>query len=191
LVISEKDLAELALNILRSHIKEKLEGYEFLTVNQVLQRALAQESRSKYAKFKPNHLGMHVLQGESLDDEGNEVYTAEFVWSSNDKPSTYASIKTIPKNRQDEVKFTFDVTKCDKIFDELAKLGKFKFSHTIPSIDELKRHAYCKFHNTFSHATNDCNVLRRQIQWAINEGRLVVPAIQVDQNLFFPFIHLS
>ena len=44
LVISEKDLAELALNGLRTHIKERLEGYEFLTVNQVLQRALAQES---------------------------------------------------------------------------------------------------------------------------------------------------
>ena len=44
LVISEKDLVELALNGLRSHIKEKLEGYEFLNVNQVLQRALAQES---------------------------------------------------------------------------------------------------------------------------------------------------
>ena len=61
LVISKKDLAELALNSLRSHIKEKLEGYEFLTVNQVLQRALAQESRSKDAKFKSDHLGMHVL----------------------------------------------------------------------------------------------------------------------------------
>ena len=44
LVISEKDLAKLALNGLRTHIKEILEGYEFLTVNQVLQRALAQES---------------------------------------------------------------------------------------------------------------------------------------------------
>ena len=44
LVISEKDLTELALNGLRTHIKEGLEGYEFLTVNQVLQRALAQES---------------------------------------------------------------------------------------------------------------------------------------------------
>ena len=41
LVISEKDLTKLALNGLRSHIKEKLEGYEFLTINQVLQRALA------------------------------------------------------------------------------------------------------------------------------------------------------
>ena len=88
LVISEKDLAELALNGLRSHFKEKLEGYKFLTINQVLQRALAQESGSKDAKFKPDRLSMHVLQGESSDDEGNEVYAAEFVWSSNDKPST-------------------------------------------------------------------------------------------------------
>ena len=37
LVISEKDLAELALNGLRSHFKEKLERYKFLTINQVLQ----------------------------------------------------------------------------------------------------------------------------------------------------------
>ena len=44
LVISEKDLTEIALNALKTHIKERLEGYEFLTINQVLQRALAQES---------------------------------------------------------------------------------------------------------------------------------------------------
>ena len=92
--------------------------------------------------------------------------------------------KADSQNRHDEVKFTFDASKCDRIFDELAKLGKIKFSHTIPSTDELKRRAYCKLHNTFSHATNDCNVLRRQIQSAINEGRLVVPAMQIDQNPF-------
>ena len=74
MVISEKNLAELALNGLRSHIKEKLVGYEFLTVNQVLQRALAQETRSKDAKFKPDRLSMHMLQGESSDDGVNEVY---------------------------------------------------------------------------------------------------------------------
>ena len=36
------------------------------------------------------------------------------------KLSTCASLKPIPKNRHDEVKFTFDVTKCDRIFNELA-----------------------------------------------------------------------
>ena len=94
---------------------------------------------------------MHMLHGDSSDDENSEVYGAEFVWSSSDKPSTCASLKLIPKYQHDEVKYTFDVFKCDRILDELARLGKIKFSHTIPSMDELKRRAYCKFHNTFSY----------------------------------------
>ena len=57
-------------------------------------------------------------------------------------------------------------------------------SHTVPPLEELKRRAYCKLHNTFSHAINDCNMLRRQIQSAINEGRLVIPTMHVDQNSF-------
>ena len=44
--IAEKDLANLAFNGLHSHIKERLEGYDFFTVTQVHQRALAIESRS-------------------------------------------------------------------------------------------------------------------------------------------------
>ena len=63
-------------------------------------------------------------------------------------------------------------------------------SHVIPLLDKLKRRAYCKFHNTFSHATNDCNVLRRQIQPAVNEGRIIVPQMKVDQNPFPAHIHM-
>jgi hypothetical protein len=51
-------------------------------------------------------------------------------------------------------------------------------------MDELKRRAYCKWHNSFSHATNDCNVFRRQIQSAINEGRLAFQEMQVDTQPF-------
>ena len=57
-------------------------------------------------------------------------------------------------------------------------------SHAILPLEELKRRAYCKWHNSFSHATNDCNVFRRQIQSAVNEGRLVVPQMQIDNNPF-------
>jgi hypothetical protein len=57
-------------------------------------------------------------------------------------------------------------------------------SHTIPPIDQLKRRAYCKFHNSFSHATNDCNTFRWQIQSAIDEGRLKFHEMQVDKNPF-------
>jgi hypothetical protein len=45
LVISERDLAKLAFNGVRSHIKEKkIEGHLFIDVAQVLVRALAHES---------------------------------------------------------------------------------------------------------------------------------------------------
>jgi hypothetical protein len=85
---------------------------------------------------------------------------------------------------QEEVKFTFNVGKCDKIFDELLKNGNIKINHTVPFADELKCRAYCKWHNSFSHATNDCNVFYRQIQSAINDGRLKFQEMQVDMEPF-------
>ena len=109
---------------------------------------------------------------------------AEFAWPSDDKPCTCGSLKPIQKNRQDNIKYTFDVSKCDCIFDELNRLRCIKLSHAILPLEELKRHAYCKCNNSFSHATNDCNVFRSQIQSAINDGRLGVPQMQIDNNPF-------
>ena len=82
------------------------------------------------------------------------------------------------------MKFTFDVSKCDRIFDELLHLGHIKVTHVIPPLEELKRRAYCKFHNSHSHATNNCNVFRRQVQSAMNEGRLIFPKMKVDKTPF-------
>jgi hypothetical protein len=55
---------------------------------------------------------------------------------------------------------TGGVGKCDKIFDELLKNGNIKIDYIVPPADELKRRAYYKWHNSFSHAINDCNVFR-------------------------------
>ena len=82
------------------------------------------------------------------------------------------------------MKFTFDVSKCDRIFDELLRLGHLKITHVIPSLEELKRRAYYKFHNSSSHATNDCNVFRRQVQSAINERRLAFPEMKIKKAPF-------
>jgi hypothetical protein len=100
------------------------------------------------------------------------------------KSSTCSSLQPVQKNWQEEIKFTFNVAKYDRIFDELLKNGNIKLTHTIPPTEELKRRAYCKWHNYFSHAFNDCNVFRRQIQLAINEGRLAFQEIQVDTQPF-------
>jgi len=141
---------------------------------------LAIESRSKES-HRHHRSSVYALDCNSdcSNDESNDVYATEFVWPSQDKPFTCYALKPIHKNRQYE-KFTFDVSKCERIFDELYRIGYIKMLHTIPPLEELKRQAYCKFQNTFLHATNDCNILRRQIQSAINEERLIIPNMQVD-----------
>jgi hypothetical protein len=47
LTIGEKDLVELAFVGLSSHLREKMEGYDFADVNQVLQCAMVHENRAR------------------------------------------------------------------------------------------------------------------------------------------------
>jgi hypothetical protein len=94
---------------------------------------------------------------DASDDEEKEVYAAEFVWPSKAKPCSCPLLKLTQKNQQDEVRFNFDVSKCDRIFDELPKNGIIRLSHAVPLLEELKRRAYYKWHNYSSHATNGCN----------------------------------
>jgi hypothetical protein len=86
------------------------------------------------------------------------LHVAEFVWPP--KAKFYA--RSHPHlTQKGKVKFTFNNVKCDKIFDELLKHGNIKLSHTIPPVEELKGRVYCKWHDSFFHDTNDCDVFRR------------------------------
>jgi hypothetical protein len=170
-----------------TYLKEKLEGFDFITVNHLQMRAIGVQFKYKNSKdsFKPHRSKTHVQNdSDCSNNEEKGAYAIEFVWPSKDKLSTCHSLKPIQKNRQIEMKFTFDVSKCNRIFDELLKYGNIRLSHAIPSPEELKRHAYCKWRNSFSHATNDCNVFRQQIQSAIDDRRLVLSEMQVDKTPF-------
>jgi hypothetical protein len=56
LMVSEKDLVDLAFAGLSSYLKDRIEGHDFADVNQVLQRALVQKILAKdsrsYSRFK-------------------------------------------------------------------------------------------------------------------------------------------
>jgi hypothetical protein len=84
---------------------------------------------------------VHVVEhsSDSSGDESSKVLTAEFVWPSKTKSLTCDALKPIHKSRQDNTKYTFDVAKCGKIFDELHKGGYIKLSHILPPLEELKR----------------------------------------------------
>jgi hypothetical protein len=103
---------------------------------------LAPESQSKQSKdnFKHTHCNVNYVDcdSDSSSDESNDVYAAEFCWPSKAKSYACDSLKPVHKNWHEEIKFTFDISKCDMIFDELHKAGYIKMSHTIPPLDELK-----------------------------------------------------
>ena len=93
----------------------------------------------KKSNEKPNH-PVYALgcNSNGSDDEDKDVCDTEFVRPSCDKPCTYGSLKPIHKKQQDNVKYTFDIFKCDRISDELLSFGHIKLSHGIPPLDELK-----------------------------------------------------
>jgi hypothetical protein len=126
--ISNKDLTDLAYSGLLSHLREKLEGHVFSDVSQVLQRALDCENQAKESRNftrsgdKPRNeclVNMVEYASKSLDDEEANMCIAEWSWAIKSKPFVCTSLKPASKSRQDEIHFTFDVTKCDSIFDYL------------------------------------------------------------------------
>ena len=119
LMISERDLTDLCFASLCSS-RDKHQHYEFVNVNQLLQRAISAESRLKesHDAYKSNCHIVHVIGDHSnfSDDENREVFPAEIKWPTENKMVTCPSLKPIHKNQGDEIKFTFDSSKCDRIF---------------------------------------------------------------------------
>ena len=63
---------------------------------------------------------------------------------------------------------------------------KLPENHKLPTAQELQGRPYCKLHHSFTHATNDCKELRRQIQSAIEQGQLILAqhTMKVDSQPF-------
>jgi hypothetical protein len=87
---------------------------------------------------------MHLVDYDdsSSDDESKDMYDAKRVWPAKAKPTSCSSLQPVQKNQQEEVKFNFNVAKCDKTFDKLLKSCNIKITDTIPPLDELKICAY-------------------------------------------------
>jgi hypothetical protein len=129
-----------------------------------MQKAVSAESRLKESRdaYKFHRHNVHFISdySDDSDDDNKECLAAEIKWPVENKLITCPSLKPIHKNQNEKVKFTFNFSKCDQIVDELLKFGYIRINYTMPSADELKRRAYCKYRNSYSHATNDCNIFR-------------------------------
>ena len=102
-------------------------------------------------KFK-RHVNM--AQADDSDDSGGEqeVAVAEWTRGANPVPCKWVKQKGLVKG------FDFDVAKAEQIFDLLLKEKQLKLpeNHKLPTAQELQGRLYCKWHHSFTHATNDC-----------------------------------
>ncbi|WJX53646.1 hypothetical protein P8452_39618 [Trifolium repens] len=95
-----------------------------------------------------------------------------------------------PKNEKYATKtYSFDITKCDEIFDLLVSDGQIVVQKDlkIPPIEQRKKRGYCKYHNYLGHKTHQCVLFRDLVQRALNEGMLkfaekTKPPMKVDTN---------
>jgi hypothetical protein len=83
------------------YLREKLDGHTFITLSQLQQKALAQESRSKENKDNFKHTCHNVnyvdCDSDISSDESNNVYAAEFCWPSKVKSYACDSLKPVQK----------------------------------------------------------------------------------------------
>ncbi|KAK1627470.1 hypothetical protein QYE76_001785 [Lolium multiflorum] len=132
-------------------------------------------------KFKRAVVMVDTEEGE-VPAGDQEVAVAE--WTRGGTPVSCKWVKPPGPPRG----FDFDVTKTEQIFDLLLKEKQLTIPEGLkfPTAQELNGKPYCKFHNSLSHATNDCRVWRQHIQAAIEKGRLIFNqyAMKVDTQPF-------
>jgi hypothetical protein len=113
-----------------------------------------------------------LIDTEDAEDSGDDQEVAVAEWTRGANPVSCKWVK-----QQGPAKgFDFDVSKVEQIFDLLLKEKQLKLPEgsKFPTAQELQGRSYCKWHHSFTHHTSDCKELCRQIQSAIEQGRLIL-----------------
>jgi hypothetical protein len=130
-----------------------------------------------------------LVDTEDAEDSGEEQEVAVAEWTRGANPVSCKWVK-----QQGPAKgFEFDKSKVEQIFDLLLRKKELKLpeGRKFPTAQELQERPYCKWHHLFTHTTNDCKELRRQIQSAIEQGRLILWQFTMKVNTRpFPGVNL-
>ncbi|KAK1617014.1 hypothetical protein QYE76_022531 [Lolium multiflorum] len=151
------------------------------TVSEYIQRFRTVRNRcySKLTSYEQRHPELYqdkfkrvaLIEMEEDEDSAGDQEVAVAEWARGAVPVSCKWVKQPGPAKG----FDFDLSKTEQIFDLLLKEKQLKLpeGHKIPTLQEMNGRPYCKWHHTFTHATNDCKVLRGQIQMAIEQGRLL------------------
>ncbi|XP_058741809.1 uncharacterized protein LOC131614204 [Vicia villosa] len=189
-VVPKHELVEMTVGGLDYSIRKKLDTQYLRDMAQLadrvrqVERLKAEKARANKSYKKERVTYVKVDEGEPKIYEDQygfkecEVdlaklkeagpYTCKMITPSNGKNPVEIE-KKFPKKT-----YTFDITKCDEIFDLLVKDGQMVLPPNIkiPPLEQRKKRGYCKCHNFLGHKTSQCFLFRDLIQNAIKEGRL-------------------
>lgn len=199
--VPEHELVNMADRGLDYSIRKKLDTQYLRDIDQLADRVRRIErlkaEKSKAGRYhKKEKVSYIAVEGVSSDDEDivdmSEVNVAEL------KPGPPYACKVLkPSNGKNLVEpekigkyvaktYTFDVSKCDEVFDLLVKDGQIIVPQGLKDPPRTKeKRGFCKFHNFLGHKTHQCVLSRDLVQKALKEGRLQFgerPKMQVDSD---------
>jgi hypothetical protein len=70
---------------------------------------------------------MVEYSSELSDDDEADMCVAEWNWASMSKPFMCSILKPTSKSWQDKMQYTFNVAKCDRIFNYLLQENKLNY----------------------------------------------------------------
>ncbi|BFG34689.1 hypothetical protein CerSpe_209630 [Prunus speciosa] len=199
--MDEKHFIKMDQNALRLPLRKKFDDQEFMDLQDVAQQAgkyelLLQEEAQRRNSSKPVYLKNPVHHLEVINEfteaseesVGPEVSLAKIIQIKN--PITCKAVMRPGKEqrsnppptggfvpyKQKHKSYSFDLSKAKNIFDELlrGKVIRLDEKHVFPKQEEVKGKLFCKWHNSFSHAINNCIQFRDAIQDLINEGKILL-----------------
>jgi hypothetical protein len=166
--IIEKEAVELAFLGLAKPIKDMGFQLDFNFLAHLVQKVTSYEQHHPEIyqdKFKRQ---ITLINTEDTEDSGEEHEVDVAEWTQGANPMSCRWVK-----QQGPAKgFDIDESKVEQIFDLLLREKQLKLpeGHKFPTAQELQGRPYYKWHHLFTHTTNDCKELRRQIQSAIEQG---------------------
>jgi len=142
-----------------------------------------------------------------ISDEGNQEFDIAFgdvetkeVDIAQLKPGPPYTCKSLrPSDGNNPVKpsneryvqktYTFDITKCDEIYDLLVVDGQVVVPKDLktPPLEQRQKRGFCKYHIFLGHNTSRCSLFMDLVQKGLNEGKLKFgnkpkPQMQVDSD---------
>jgi hypothetical protein len=115
--LGDKQLVELSFQGLLPTLREKYASHDFKSLSQLVSQ-MSQETAKSYEPRRNFQKKVSYVDYSDLEDEDNMIGLAEWVKGK--------KIVSRPFAKKEPEKFSFDITKANKIFDLLLQLGQIK-----------------------------------------------------------------